>query len=333
MAWATAADPFWSRPTRVGAILGEGLAGWAIGPVALVGLFRLADHWRVGTSATWSAPMLVAGGLSLAAWFVADVRRRQPDRTPLGIALLVGSGWLPASLALAGTSVATVAAATASAPLVGVTAVAMAGFLVLGGRPGGAGLAIVLTVPAAMSAPTHPLWSAGLGLAGALVVATATVVRAPLVGNDADLQATWMLGLSTTLPVAGAVLASLGRTSLLGVDVGAVLALWAVALVLDNAEVGPGLSGLGVIPRAAAALTLVTLPLLHPASVAVLTGLLAGLALLDAVARGAGAGWRCQPAHWSRSPWPRRRWRRVPVAAGPPWPPWRWRSSPPASTT
>ncbi len=286
VAWATAADPFWSGPTKVGAIASEAVAAWAIGPLTLFGLFRLGDHWREGSPATWSASLLLAGGLALIGWFVADVRRRQADRTPLGIALLVGSGWLPASLALAATSVAVVAAATGSAPLVGVTAVAMAAFLVVGGRPGGAGLAIVLTVPAAMSAPTHPLWSAGLGLAGALVVAMATVVRAPLIRNQADLESTWMLGVSTTLPVVAAVLASVGRVSVLTVDVGAVLALWAVALVLDNAEVDPKLTGLGLVPRAAAALTLVTLPLLHPAGVAALTGLLAGLALLDALARG-----------------------------------------------
>ncbi len=113
---------------------------------------------------------------------MADVRRRQADHTPLGVALLVGSGWLPASLALAATSVAVVAAATASAPLVGVTAVAMAAFLVLGGRPGGAGLAIVLTVPAAMSAPTHPRVDArGWGWPARWWWPTATVVRAPLI--------------------------------------------------------------------------------------------------------------------------------------------------------
>ncbi len=283
-AWATTTDPFWSRPTRLGAIATEVLAGWAIGPLALVALARLSVHWTSATPAPWSGALLVAGGLSLAGWFVADVRRRQVDHTPLGIALLVGSGWLPTSLALAATSVAVVGAATASAPLVGVTAVVVAAFLVLGGRPGGAALAIVLTVPAAMSAPTHPLWCAGLGLAGALVLALATVVRAPLVRTDGDLQATWMLASSAILPVLGASLACLARVDVLGVDVGAIVALWAVALVLDNAEVGPGLTGVGLVPRAAAGLTLVTLPALHPSGVAVVTGLLAALALLDAIA-------------------------------------------------
>jgi hypothetical protein len=285
VAWALVKDPFWGRPARALAVTTEAVAAWALGPLSLTGLVRLADHWRHTTPAPWWTTLGVAGGLALVAWFVADLRRREPDRTPLGIALLVGSGWLPATLALAATATATVAAATASAPLTGLAAVMVAGLVVLSGRPGGAPVAIVLTVPAAMSAPSHPVWCAALGLAGALVLAAATVVRAPLARHGSEIEATWMLAVSTVLPVLAAAMATAGRVAPLTAAIGAVLILWAVGLVLDIAEIDPRLTGLGAVPRGAALLVLVTVPLLHPAGVCALTALLVGLSLADAVAR------------------------------------------------
>ncbi len=169
----------------------------------------------------------------------------------------------------------------ASAPLTGLATVLVAAWLVLGGRPAGAALAVVLAAPAALTCPTQPLWAAGLGLAGALVLAGATVVRARLARDHAETGAVWMLATSTVLPVAAASVAAVTRLGVLGVVVGAVLALWAVGLVLDTAEVEPGLEGLGLVPRGAALLTLVTVPMLHAWGMATLTGLLAALALAD----------------------------------------------------
>ena len=284
VAAATARDPFWSRPARVAAVGAEAVTATVSTGLALA-LVSAADHgWG---DLTWSLDpaWLTAGLLTTAGWLVADLRRRQPDRTPMGIALLVGGGWTPGTVGMALTAIAAVGAGTASPLAVAVTAVAAAALLVLSGRPGGHTLAVLLAVPAPLAGTGHPVVAALVGLAGALTLAAAALVRAPGVHDEITAQEVWLLAMAAVLPVLSATVATVGSVEVTVVALGAVIALWAVGVVLDRGELDERTSGLGLVPRGASLLALVAAPALGHAGLASVSGLLGLFALVDAVSR------------------------------------------------
>jgi hypothetical protein len=283
VAVAVADDEFWGRPARIGAAIAEVLAAIALVVAGVVVLHGRSQHWNAAAAVGSHGAILLAGALGLIGWFLADLGRRETDHTPMGIALLVGSGWAPATVAMAATVMVTVAAGVANPIALGVAAVFVAALLVVGGRPGADVMALVLTIPAPLAAVHHPLVAAALALAGGVVLAAVAVIRAPLRRNDADDQAVWLLAAATLLPAISAWIAA-GPTNLLPAVITVVLIAWTCGLVLEGAEDGGHLKGISLVPRGAALLTLVAVPALTPAGAAALTGLLAGLALLDVIA-------------------------------------------------
>ena len=285
VAQGVAGDPFWGRPARA-------VAGSLEVVAATVGLFAtvvaeavVTERWSDELAVVTRPAVLVAGSLAVVGWFVADLRRRQPDSASMGIALLVGAGWAPATVAMAVTALTTVALGLGAPLLVGVAAVVVASFLVLGGRDGADVMALVLVVPAPFLAGHHPPVAAGLALCGALLLAAVTVIRASLARHTAEVETVWLLALSTTLPVVVAGVATFGHVDVLAATTTAALVLWAASLVLDCVPDDDRFEGVCLAPRSAALLTLLAAPAMTAGGLAVLSGLLAGLALVDAVAR------------------------------------------------
>ena len=286
VALGVAGDPFWGHPARAAAGAVEALAAAATAVGGVVALHLVAERWSDETSLIVRPAFLVAGVLALVAWYVADLRRREDDHGPLGVALLVGAGWAPATVAMAVTALVTTALGLGAPVAVGVTAVAMAALLVAGGRDGADVMALLLVIPAPFTAGHHPVVAASMASAGALLLAAVTVIHAPLARLDAQVEAVWMLALSTALPVLAAGIAHLRprRRAGRGHDGGA----RAVGRV-PGARASPvtirASRGIALVPRAAALLSLLTAPELTAAGLAALSGLLAALALADALGR------------------------------------------------
>lgn len=157
-------DEFWARPARWLAGAAEVVAGLvaAVGALTaavvltgLVGRTRgrelvsaldglafggVTFGTRIGSAAA------IAGIVGVAGWLVADQRRRVPDRTPAGVALLVGGGWEPTAPVVALTAVTAVLWATWSGPAVAVAAMLLTVLAVLSGRPLAHGTAAVVAV-------------------------------------------------------------------------------------------------------------------------------------------------------------------------------------------
>ena len=285
LAAATSDDPFWARPTDAVARATELVVGVLTGAatvavVASIGR-TLTHRHALGTDAV----LLAAGLIAAAGWFVADLRRRQHDRTPLGIALLTGAGWAPATIGLSMALVVGVAAGTGSALAAGATALLVGIGLTISGRPAGPAIAVGFAIAAPLAAAGHPAVAGGFALVGATTVAAAALVRSPLVDDDLGAQEVWLLGVASTLPVLSAGLVAVDRLPLLATCLGAVATLWITGLVLDRGERRPWTTGLGLVPRAASALTLVAAPQLGATGLAVVAATLTVLTFADAVAR------------------------------------------------
>ena len=232
--------------------------------------------------------VLIAAALAVAGWLVADLRRRVPDRTPMGIALLVGGGWMPTTVAASAVGAGRRGPRDTLAPWrSGWWLWSIAGLLVLSGRPGGHALAVLLAVPAPFLAGDRPALAVGMAVAGTMTLSAAAVIRSRVVRDELEAQSVWLLAGSACLPIASAVGAcsshfTLGATTAATVAALATIAvLWASALVLDRAgspaDDGPRLDDLGLVPRLASALTLVAAPLLGPGGMALVAAALAVL--------------------------------------------------------
>lgn len=155
-AWFLRHDSFLRSPTRVVAFGSEVAAGVVAAPLAvLVMVAPPAALEAIEPGVKGS--VLAATIFGLAAWLVADVRRRVPDTTPQliglgGIALLVGSGWAAGTFGMASTLVAGVAIGTASAPATAITMTVLAAVLVLSGRPFGHAIAAWAAAAAVLTA-------------------------------------------------------------------------------------------------------------------------------------------------------------------------------------
>jgi len=289
-AWAVGRDPFWAGPARVAARLAEAAMTMLTCVAALIALLvaRLAHESRLTGAVHLDGAVLVASGLAVAGWLFADLRRRVPDNTPPGIAVLVGGGWMPGTVAASLTALVGVAIGTRSLPLVGVAALVIAALLVLSGRPGGHTLAVLLAVPAPLLAGDRPALALAMALVGSVTIASAAVVRSRLVTDELEAEAVWLLAIGATLPVVSAGIASVTTVVRTGSPtIGALIAIavfWVTGLVLDRAAREPSVAGLGLVPRGASILTLVAAPLFRPGGLAIVAGVLMTLCAIDAAA-------------------------------------------------
>ncbi|MBI2705782.1 MAG: hypothetical protein HYX32_10910 [Actinobacteria bacterium] len=271
-------DPFWATPVRSVAAAVEIVAGCAIA----AGVQVAVPFWMTGPHALDMAP-LVAGVVAAAAWFLADLRRREADSTPSGIALLVGAGWWPASIGMAGALFAGAVFGSTSLAVSGGVLVALASFFVLSGRPGGHGLAAALATAAPVLGYDNVAAASIYAATGTATIASAVVVRARLRTSRSSTEAALLAG-AALLPLAGGMaVASHSISTFMLLAFGAAAA-WAVGIIIDH-RCGRELCWIGWIPRGGAVLTLALAPALPLDQLAYLAGGLTLAAIIDGVRR------------------------------------------------
>lgn len=245
-AYATARRRPWSAVFGDLAAVAE--IGMAIGSVWVIGEALSAIDVE---SAADGAVALAAFALTVG-WFAAGQRRRVDDCQSIWMALLTGSGWWPATAALAATAAAGAGAATGSPIVVGWTAVSIGALLVVTGRAGGQATAAAMGV-LAVAVLDNAGDAAAISATAALVVAIAAALRAGA-ENVTDLGA---IGLHALAMAHGLVaVIALGDAVDLPTGVPALLAVAALALptiVTERAGTDPVRAGNGLFGRLALA--------------------------------------------------------------------------------
>ena len=170
-AYATSRRRPWSAVFGDLAVVAE--IGMAVGGLWVIGEAITAVDLDVAAD---SAVTLAAFALT-AGWFVAGQRRRLDDCQSIWMAVLTGSGWWPATAAMAAAAVAGAAAATGSPVTVGWTAVSVAALLVVSGRAGGHATAVAMTT-VAVAVLDSAGDAAAISATAGLVLASAAAVRA-----------------------------------------------------------------------------------------------------------------------------------------------------------
>jgi hypothetical protein len=274
-----------------------------VSPIALTVAWWItaaaAGGREVGTGYPRGLPALLAAGMTAAAWLVADLRRRESDTSGLGLALLVGGGWWPTTVFLPVAVLTGIALGTASLPALAVAAVTLAALAVVSGRAAGHAVAVVLVVPAPLLAAPYPGLVAAAGLGGALVLAGAAVVRARMNDRGRNAPLAWMTAFASLVPLGGAWLVVHLHWSIAGgtdatsdatvpalvAAVALVVAATLVAAALDHGAVQPDVDHLGMVGRLAALATLTLVTALPTDQIAVVAGVICGIAVVDALRR------------------------------------------------
>ncbi len=217
-------DPFWHRPLGVVAELAEIGAGVA---AVATGLFLLTvPAIDVDPSAT------TATALALAAigWLTADIRRYRGTPRPLGLTLLRGGCWPPATIPLAVSVAGAVALATGSALATAIALVATAAALLAARRPESTLVAATFVPWAVVTGMAHPTGGTAVGLAGAVVLALAAVDRARVDNLEPTAGVLALLATGTALAAVGIAVPDVGLPA--GIAA-AVAACWLLSLLLD----------------------------------------------------------------------------------------------------
>ena len=269
---AVGGDPFWGRSSRL--VTEVGVAVTTVVTIGLAGVLLLTPF----DNHVDPAPV---AGLAAA---------------------LVATTWLVSSLSLSAAALsagAAVALATGRQDLTALTLAVLGGAVVLAAprlsrQPSADQLcAVALVALAPLAAMESWALGAGLAVAGAIVIAEAAVhaSRTPTPAATAAARAgVWtsatrafeLAMLALTPLLAGTVV--VGSTDRwLATSLGLVVTGWVMALVLDRATQSPGQEPLATIPRVAVLTVLFLVDQLTPAEAAGVTGLIAALALLDAL--------------------------------------------------
>ncbi|MEM7286816.1 MAG: hypothetical protein AAF480_10735, partial [Actinomycetota bacterium] len=217
--------------------------------MVLGGLWVIGEGlWAIDVEMAADDTVALAGFVLAVGWFVAGQRRRVDDCQSVWMALLTGSGWWPATVALAATLTAATGAATGSPIAVAWTAVSLAAVLVLTGRAGGHGTAAALTITA-----VAVLTSAGDAV---LVSATAGVVLAIAAALRAGPSNTPRLGAMALHAQAVAhgfvALIALGDSRHVPAGVGGLLVVLAIAVptvIAERATTDPVRAANGLLGR------------------------------------------------------------------------------------
>jgi hypothetical protein len=283
-AWFVHEDDFLRAPSRLVAGAAEVVAGAVA--TTLAGVVLVAPHVVRGATATQIDGALLATALvATTGWIVADIRRRTKDQLQPPLALLLGSGWVPATLGTTATVIAGVALATGSAVATALTLAALAGVLVLSGREYGHALAAWFSVAAVATVTHEPAVAAICAVAGTVTLSSAAVLRARRLRPDSPELASawpWALAYAALLPPLFAIPVIDGWAPDVAVLGGWVLTCWIAALILDTGATKGFTPGFGLIGRAG---TLVVLPLaflMGSAATAEITGAIALLSMVDA---------------------------------------------------
>lgn len=286
-AWYLDRVAFLRAPTRVAAVVAEVAVAGATIPLAIgvlvapLAFLDLVDP-RIDGS------LMAATIVTVAAWLIADVRRRVGDHTPPALALLVGSGWVPATLAVAATTIGGAAASTGSAVVTAITMTAVAALLVASGRSFGHGVAAWLAVVAVVTAGADPGVACACAFVGMLVLSGAAVVRARRIRRtDPDMATalTWGLASAAFVPLVFGAVTAVGWANDLAVLAGWVGACWVAALVLDEAASGKHTPHFGLLGRAAMLAIVPAAMVVGSEQTAIIASAIAGLTIIDALRR------------------------------------------------
>jgi len=191
-------DPFWVKPLSNLAEMAEVPAGCSS---VYAGMVLLAAPFAGGFSArpVWGTALaLMAMG-----FLGADIRRYRGTPRPLGLTLLRGASWPPATGFVALFAVAAVEVGTASAPATAVALLVAAALATFSGRPLAEAVVAGFAPWAVVTVAIHPAMAAVVGLAGAGLLAEVAVRRARRVGPS-------------PMPVEPALAALAAGTALLG---------------------------------------------------------------------------------------------------------------------
>jgi hypothetical protein len=314
-AWTWRADAFWRRPTELLAQVGELLTG--VFTVGLVGALVTAPYDPTRTPTLGLAAALVAmtwlvAEAHLQRFAVARPRAYWMDEVPLPLSAAVApvSAAVAASAAVAlltGSGLATAVALTGFGSAVVLLAPALSTAWPARGDTNQI-LAAHLLAWTPFLAEREPAAVAVLALVGALVLAEAAVgasrkmaTSATATTSEADPAAA--VGVATRrvpgfgvtrttarvltflalVPLAsGALVLAADDRGVLAVA-GAVVGGWLVAALLDRADAPVGAVPLATVPRLGALVPLAFLPLLPAPTAAIIAGVAAALAVLDAL--------------------------------------------------
>lgn len=241
---STRNHPLWSRVFNLTGILAEIMFAFATYAVAAHAFEVLDDETIRDPSAVVGAALLSVG------WLIADQRRRLPDCQSLPLSLLMGSGFAPATLGLAGSVLSLVALSSQSIIALSWASVALAAALVVSARGGAHTVAAALCAVGVVY--TNGGWhTVAVAALGAVVLTGAAALRTAMAPRH-DLGAALLLGSAIAL-IAGA---SMPLAFIDGIadEVGWAAFIVAVALATVGAERGsrdPISTGTGLIGRGA----------------------------------------------------------------------------------
>lgn len=312
-AWRWRRDPFWSGPLNLVARGGELLAAlltlWFAAVVATA-------PWQP------AAEPLAALGASLLAltWLAATGRGRETGSEPASADPRSYWPWTSVPVGLSGSQPFAAAVAAGAAGVLATDGRAVGAVVVLvaaaasvtvppGLRPGVAVnrvLGVALAAWAPVTGHDQPALALGLGFAGAVTVGLATVDTSRYSGRQGFNELSYLLAGLSLAPLATGWLVAAGRDQATLGSVVAIAGAWSVAALLDRAGLRPvpprpttllqeAYGGpqsvpqpLALVPRLAALVPLAAVPLFGDAlftarEALLVAGLVAGLALLDAV--------------------------------------------------
>jgi hypothetical protein len=244
-ALVTRPDPLWHRPTGVLAELAEVAAN--LGAV-VAGLLVVLLPLNAQDDLQPRVGLAAAMALAAIGWLTADIRRYRGTPRPLGLALLRGGCWPPATIPLALSAVAAVALGTGSELATAVALLAVAAGLLASGRPLGTAVAAAAVPWAVLTSLTHPAGGMLVGLAGAVILAVAAIGRARIDDLDPAGGALAVLATASAFAGIGVATPDIGLPAAIAA---AVAACWLLAFLLDQGPLQPGDRRLGDVARAA----------------------------------------------------------------------------------
>ncbi len=286
-AWFLDGDEFLRGPSRL--VAGTAEVGAGAVAVALAGVVLVAPHFALSAGATHlDGALLVAAVVATAGWVIADVRRRTHDQLQPSLALLLGSGWVPATVGITATVIAGVALSTGSALATALTLTALAGLLVVSGREYGHALAAWFSMAAVVVATYEPAVACLCAVAGTVILSSAAVLRARRLRPDSPELASawaWALACAALLPPLLAVPVLDGWAPDIALLGGWVVACWIAAFILDAGATERFTPAFGLIGRAGALVVLPIAFLMGAAPTAEIATAIALLSVVDALRR------------------------------------------------
>lgn len=266
-------DGIWSPILRLTALGAEVALGAAT--LALVGEGVDAVTLERVSPTAW-APTAV---LVVVGWLAADQRRREPDCQTPGMALLLGSGFIPATVGAATAAVALTAVTTASGTAVAWTAAGVAIVAIGAARGGAHAMAPVLLTLGLVAVAGHVQTVVFAGVSAVVMAAAASLRNGP----RPDLGAPFLLATAVAFAATGSLVAAdMSAVSDTAALAGFVAVTGLLTVLAERASTDPIGDGTGLVGRLAMTVPFVSVSLGTPWAASLVAGCLAlGLIAVD----------------------------------------------------